>query len=160
MLFDSTITTISSIYTNMRTVTCPTIVIKRQQSQRGLLCCLVGGDDAARVARSAVTTLLALIALLALWPDAKLGLAAAQTERSLLCVCYCCCAAVLLFGVVAEINLQRRRCSTLARLQHDYVAVPSRTLVLIPIYYKARCLTKQGLFTSCRRSRSRDTLLV
>ena len=63
--------------------------------------CLVDGDDAARAARSEATTLLALLALCS---DAQLELAAAHTEKSLLCVCRCCCAAALLIGGVAEIN--------------------------------------------------------
>ena len=79
--------------------------------------CLLDGDDTARAARSATTTLLALLALRL---GAQLELAVACTKKLLQCVCRCCYAAVLLIGDVAEINhTQRRRCSTLARLQED-----------------------------------------
>jgi hypothetical protein len=61
-----------------------------------------------------------LLALLALRSGAQLELDAACTKKLLQCVYRCCYAAVLLIGDVAEINhTQRRRCSTLARLQQD-----------------------------------------
>jgi len=77
--------------------------------------CLLDGDDTARAARYAATTLLALLALCS---DAQLKLAAAHTENLLLCVYRCCYAAALLIGGVAEINhsddaaARSRGCST------------------------------------------------
>jgi len=52
-LLDRMITTISSLYDNMRTITLPTIVFNNQNLSGGLLSLSVGEDDAARTAHAA-----------------------------------------------------------------------------------------------------------